>query len=161
MQARVIEATRIVAADRHKLVILLGIFGAGKTRLLKDIEDEIGGKYVNLNLILAERLLAGPRSEYNDGVTVNRLIDEMCDELSPDERPLLVDNIEILFSPELGRINPIDTFQRISRQRPVILALPAKRQGNYAEYSALGRQDHMRMSLEGYAVIEMGRDSQA
>ncbi len=31
MRARVIEAIRIVAADRHKLVILLGGFSSGKT----------------------------------------------------------------------------------------------------------------------------------
>ncbi len=155
MRTRVIEAIRTVAADRHKLVILLGNFGVGKTSLLKDIEDEIGGKYVNLNLQLTERLLALPRSQYNDGVTVNRLIDELCDELSPDGRPLLVDNIEILFSPDLGKINPIDTFKRIARQRPVVLAMPARRQGAYTEYSALGREDHMRIPIEDYVTLEM------
>ncbi len=155
MRTRVIEAIRTVAADRHKLVILLGNFGVGKTSLLKDIEDEIGGKYVNLNLQLTERLLALPRSQYNDGVTVNRLVDELCDELSPDGRPLLVDNIEILFSPDLGKINPIDTFKRIARQRSVVLAMPARRQGAYVEYSALGREDHMRIPIEDYVTLEM------
>jgi hypothetical protein len=156
MRSRLIEAIRISASDRHKLVILLGGFGAGKTWLLKDVAPQVGGEYVNLNLFLTERLLALPRSQYGDGVTVHRLIDELCDELSPDRRPLLVDNVEVLFSPELGRVNPVDTFKRISRQRPVVLALPARRQGTCAEYSALGREDHMRMPLEDYTVIEMG-----
>jgi len=125
MHARLIEAIRTVASDRHKLVILLGACDTGKTPLLKDIAPEVGAKYVNLNLRLAQRLLALPRRRYNDGVTVHRLIDELCDELSPDGCPLLVDNVELLFSPDLGRINPIDTFKRMSRQRPVVLALPA------------------------------------
>jgi len=69
----------------------------------------------------------------------------------------LVDNVELLFSPELGKINPVDTFKRISRQRPVVLALPARRQGAHAEYSLLGREDYMRIPLEDYTVIEMGK----
>ena len=157
MHARVIEAIRIVASDRHKLVILLGDYGTGKTAILKDVAPEVGGEYVNLNLRVAERLLALPRRQYDDGVTVHRLIDELCDELSPDGRPLLVDNVELLFSPELGKINPVDTFKRISRQRPVVLALPARRQGAHAEYSLLGREDYMRIPLEDYTVIEMGK----
>jgi len=158
MHTQVIEAIRLVASDRHKLVILLGGHGLGKTTLLKDIAPEVGGKYVNLNLRLTELLLSLPRRQYDDGVTVHRLIDELCDELSPDRRPLLVDNVEILFSPELGRINPVDTFKRMSRQRPVVLALPARRQGPYAEYSTLGRDDHMRFPLEDYTVIQMGEE---
>jgi hypothetical protein len=55
----------------------------------------------------------------------------------------------------LGKINPVDTFKRISRQRPVLLALPARRWGAYAEYSSLGREDYMRIPLEDYTVIQM------
>ena len=88
-------------------------------------------------------------------MTVHRLIDELCDELSPDGRPLLVDNVELLFSPEVGKLNPIDTFKRISRQRPVVLALPARRHGAYAEYSLLGCEDHMRIPLEDYATLQI------
>lgn len=158
MRERVIEAIRTIAADRHKLVILLGGFGAGKTAILRDVACEVDGEYVNLNLLLTERLLTLPRSQYNDGVTVHRLIDEVCDELSPDGRPLLVDNVELLFSPELGKINPIDTFKRMSRQRPLVLALPARRQGAYAEYSLLGREDYMRIPLEDHIIMDMAQE---
>lgn len=152
---RLVDIVNTVSGDRHKLVLLLGDFGSGKTALLRSIASLLDGVYVNLNLSITERLLARPRSAYADGVTVPRMIDELCDELSPDGRPLLVDNVELLFSPELGRINPVDTFKRISRQRPVVLALPARRQGMHAEYSALGRADHMLMPLEEFTVLEM------
>ena len=155
MRERLLGAVRTVSADHHKLVILLGAFGSGKTALLKGVVAELDAAYVNLNLRLTERLLATPRSEYDDGVTVHRFIDELCDELSPDGRPLLIDNVELLFSPELGKINPVDTLKRVSRQRPVVLALPARRQGAYAEYSTVGRDDHMLMPLEEYTVLEM------
>jgi len=155
MQAQLIEALQKVASDRHKLVILLGDFGSGKTAVFRDTAAEVGGVYLNLNLTLTERLLATPRNQYADGVTVPALIDDICDQASPDGRPLFVDNIEILFSPELGKINPVDTFKRVSRQRVVALALPARRQGGNAVYSLLGREDYMLMPLEEYFVLEM------
>lgn len=101
MKAQVVQALRTVSGDRHKLVILLGDHGAGKTALLQEVAPEVGGAHLNLNLRLTDRLLALPRTQYADGVTVHHLIDELCDELSPDGRPLLVDNLEILFSPEV------------------------------------------------------------
>jgi hypothetical protein len=155
MRARLIETIRTVSGDRHKLVILLGKFGAGKTGIIKDVAAEIDGKYVNMNLELTERLLTLPRRKYDDGVTAHRLIDELCDELSPDGEPLLIDNVEILFSPELGKLNPIDTFKRMSRQRPVVVALPARRVGNHAEYATIGQADHLRMSLEEFVYLDM------
>lgn len=156
MRTRLIETIRTVAADRHKLVILLGSFSTGKTILLKAVADQIDGHYLNLNLELSERLLTLPRRTYNDGVTAHKLIDQLCDERSPNGEPLLIDNVEILFSPELGKLNPIDTFKRISRQRPVVVALPARRVGgNHAEYATLGQADHLRMSLEEYVYLEI------
>lgn len=143
----------LIMADRHKLVLLIGDFGSGKTQILKELAAELEAEY--LNLVLTDRLLTHPRRDYKDGVTVHRLIDEICDEQSPDGRILLVDNVEMLFSPDLGKINPVETFKRMSRQRPVILALPMRRQGDTIEYSTLDRADHMSIPLETYPVIDM------
>jgi hypothetical protein len=153
-----IDAIDNVYADRHKLVILLGTFGVGKTKVLKQIAKQSGGVYLNLNLELSERLLKLPARATNDGVTVHRLIDEICDAFSPNRETLLVDNIELLFSPELGKTNPVDTFKRMSRQRPMIIALPAHREGSHAIYSSPDHQDYFPIPLEEYIVIEMDKE---
>jgi hypothetical protein len=155
VKSQVIDALRTVSSDRHKLVILLGAHGTGKTALLKQVAKEMGGVYVNLNLELTDCLLTLPRRKYRDGVAVHALIDDLCSELSPDGRPLMIDNVEVLFSPELGRVNPVDTFKRISRERPILLALPARRSGAAAEYSTIQYQDHMTMPLDEFATIEL------
>lgn len=80
MHSKLIETIHKVSLDRHKLVIVLGDFGVGKTGILRDIAVEVGGVYINLNLILTERLLNVPSNQYADGVSVPRLIDEISDE---------------------------------------------------------------------------------
>lgn len=149
------KSLQTIAHDRHKLILILGNFATGKTQLLKETAETSEGVYLNLNLTLTERLRQLPRSRYADGVTIHKEIDLLCDDLSQYGRPLFVDNVEILFSPELGKVNPVDTFKRISRQRPVILALPVRRDGNYAEYSSVGRADYLRMEIGDYVIIDM------
>ena len=155
---KIIEAINTITNDRHKLVILLGVFGTGKTKVLKQIAERSAGVYVNLNLELSERLLKLPAKATNDGVTVHRLIDDICEQFSPNRETLLIDNIELLFSPELGKTNPVDTFKRMSRQRPVVIALPAHREGSNAIYSAPDHQDYLHIPLEEYVVIEMDKE---
>ena len=46
---KVLETVKGVGHDRHKLVILLGMFGSGKTKILKQIEAESDAVYINLN----------------------------------------------------------------------------------------------------------------
>ena len=155
---KVLETVTGVAHDRHKLVILLGIFGSGKTKILKQIEAESDAVYINLNLELSERFLQMPASKVSDGVSVHALIDDICDKFSQGGKTLLIDNVELLFSPELSKINPVDTFKRISRQRPVVLALPAVRQGNLAIYSTPNSADYFPIPLEDFVFIEIEKE---
>ncbi len=152
---KLVSAVNTTTHDRHKLIIVLGSFGMGKTQMLQAASTATEGVYLNLNLTLTERLRQLPRSRYNDGVTVHAEIDRLCDELSQHGRPLFVDNVELLFSPELGKVNPVDTFKRIARQRPVVLALPARRDGSYAEYSTIGRADYLRMEIGDYIILDL------
>jgi hypothetical protein len=152
---RVLKILRTLEGSRHKLILIVGGFASGKTRLLKRLEEETEGVYLNLNLELSDRLLALPPRRYRDGVTVHKEIDVLCDARSPGREPLFVDNVELLFSPELGRINPVDTFKRMARQRPVVLALPGRRREGLVEYSEVGREDYMPMPVEEYPIVEL------
>lgn len=155
---KVLETVKGVSHDRHKLVILLGMFGSGKTKILKQIEAESDAVYINLNLELSERFLQMPASKVGDGVSVHAIIGDICDRFSGGGKTLLIDNIELLFSPELSKINPVDTFKRMARERPIILALPAVRQGNFAIYSTPNSADYFPIPLEDFAVIEIDKE---
>ncbi len=137
----------------HKLVLLVGDFSSGKTRLMRRVRDEIGGAYLNVNLELTRQLLTIDARTY--ATKASDLLKDLCDAQEPD-RPLFLDNIELLFSPEVGCLNPIDLFKKVSRKRVVVLSLPCRRTGGTrAEYSEPGRRDQMSLDLSGLAVIDL------
>jgi Cdc6-like AAA superfamily ATPase len=139
--------------EYHKLVLLVGDFSSGKTQLMRHVCDEIGGVYLNVNLELTRQLLTIDARTYATKASV--LLNALCDAQEGD-CPLFLDNIELLFSPEVGRLNPVDLFKKVSRERVVVLSLPCRLTGRTrAEYSEPGRRDHMNLDLSGFTVIEL------
>lgn len=155
MHTRLFRSIQLVPADRLKPLILLGDFGTAETALLKDIVAEFDGKCINLSPEFTQRLLSLPRRKYNDIVTACQLTNKLCDKLFPSPKPWLIDNTGTLVSPKSDQLNPIDTFKRISRQRPVVITYPARRVGNCAEYPTPGQTDHFRVPLEEFVYLEL------
>jgi len=153
-EERLRQAIETAAAhDYHKVVIVVGDFRSGKTRLVRKSMEEIGGAYLNLNLELSDQLLAIDPQRYATQASV--LVEDLCQAGDP-RCPLFVDNLELLFSPEVGRINPVDLFRKISRTRVVVMVLPCRLLArDRAQYSEPGRPDHMILDLSGLNVIDI------
>ena len=66
------------------------------------------------------------------------------------------DNIDYLFSKEVGKINPINTFNYLTRKKKVIiLFIKAKRKNNLLIYSEEGSPDYMELDIsnnEGFVI---------
>ena len=139
--------------EYHKLVLLVGDFSTGKTWLLRRVCHEVGGVYLNVNLELTRQLLTIDARTY--ATKASDILKDLCDAQEPDH-PLFLDNVELLFSPEVGRLNPVDLFKKVSRERVVVLSLPCRLTGRTrAEYSEPGRRDHMSLDLSGLTVLEL------
>ena len=139
--------------EYHKLVLLVGDFSSGKTQLMRRVCDEIGGAYLNVNLELTRQLLTIDARTY--ATKASDLLKDLCD-AQDGSRPLFLDNVELLFSPEVGRLNPVDLFKKVSRERVVVLSLPCRLTGRTrAEYSEAGRRDHTSLDISGLMVIEL------
>ena len=143
--------------EYHKLVLLVGDFFSGKTRLMRQVCDEIGGVYLNVNLELTRRLLTIDARTY--ATKASRILQALCDDQELDHS-LFLDNVELLFSPEVGCLNPVDLFKKVSRERLVVLSLPCRLVSQAqphirAEYSEPGRPDQMSLDLSGVAVIDL------
>ena len=148
------KAIRTVAEQEyHKLVLVVGDFSSGKTRLVRGVCQDLGGICVNVNLELTRQLLTIDARTYD--TKASGLLKDLCDSQEP-EGPLFLDNIELLFSPEVGRLNPIDLFKKVSRDRVIVLSLPCRMTSRTrGEYSQPGRPDHRRLDLSGLAVIDL------
>lgn len=99
----------------HRLVLVVGPVGSGKTAALRQLADSLGLPLVNLNLELSQELLDVPKGERR--LAAPRLLKELVERV-PGETVLL-DNTEILFAPDL-QLDPLRALQQLSRDRTVV-----------------------------------------
>lgn len=77
----------------HRLALVVGPSGSRKTSLLQEVSKQTGFRYMNLNLELSRALLE--LTERQRILKLPLLVDEIIGK--PDDKVVLVDNIEILF----------------------------------------------------------------
>jgi hypothetical protein len=138
----------------HRLILIVGQPGAGKTRLLKELSRRAGGAipYLNLNLALSQQLLDLTGKERP--LRARRLLAEILDE-QPQET-LALDNIELLFEPTLHQ-DPLVLLQGLSRNKSLIAAWP----GTYdaasqvLTYAEPGHPEYRRYQKPEVIVVRM------
>jgi SAM-dependent methyltransferase len=106
-----------VAGLYHRLVIVVGHFGSGKTAALQAVAERTGAPRINLNLELSRRLM--DLTARQRALQLPALLNDILAAVPGDI--LLLDNIEILFDTALQQ-NPLHHFQAASRNRTVVVA---------------------------------------
>lgn len=99
----------------HRLVLVVGRSGSGKTSLLQEVSKQTGFRYINLNLELSRGLLE--LTERQRILRLPLLVDEIIGKTG--DHVVLIDNIEILFEVSLKQ-DPLRLLQQISRNRTVV-----------------------------------------
>lgn len=66
-----------------------------------------------------------------------------------DKEIIAINNIDYMFSPEVGNLDPIKNFNYYSRHTPqiIILFIDAKKRGNMLFYSKEGKPDYNEMEI--------------
>jgi hypothetical protein len=80
----------------HRLVLLVGETGSGKTGVLRDVAEEFGTSIINVNLALSSELLE--LTEKQRSLRLPGILDQIADKASA---PVVLDNLEILFDKDL------------------------------------------------------------
>ena len=101
----------------HRLVLLVGPAGAGKTAALQAVHERTNASLVNANLELSRRML--DLTERQRMLHVPHLLLEVVD--VADGNVILLDNIELLFDLSLKQ-DPLRLLQGISRNKTVVAA---------------------------------------
>ena len=85
-------------------------------------------------------------------VRIGSKIKEWANKLS--DRVILY-NTNILYSPELGKPNPVAAFKYRTRDRECILILEGSVSGNRIQYSEYGKEDHVEMDVSELIHVKM------
>ena len=149
---RLQKSVESVSRRYHKLVLVIGSFGSGKTDLLQRYEsiNPENAEYINFNHALTKRLIdISPRQlPFESEKCVNEIFEEYKSQI------LLVDNIEALFEPALS-LDPLRLLQRLSRWKILVVAWPGICKEMEVSYAEPGYKEHRTYSIKDLVVIDL------
>jgi len=123
----------------HRLLLIVGPTGSGKTPLLKALCRQRDIPYLNVNLALSQRLL--DLTERERPLRARRLLADVLDEQSMDV--VVLDNIELLFEPALHQ-DPLVCLQWLSRNKTLIAAWCGSYVDGVLTYAEPGHPEYRR-----------------
>ena len=133
----------------HRLVLLVGETGSGKTSVLRDVAKDFGTEVINVNLVLSAELLELTAKQR--ALRLPGILDQVIDKV---QSPVVLDNLEILFVKDLKQ-DPLRLLQGISRNRSVVASwngITAEGKLNYAE---AGHPEYRSYDLADLTVVSM------
>ena len=131
----------------HRLILVVGPSGAGKTVTLRAVAEHTGAQVDNLNLELSRRLL--DLTERRRALEVPGALDEI---LGRDTPLVLLDNTEILFDPALKQ-DPLRLLQHASRNRAIVATWNGTVDDRYLCYADPGHPEYRRYPVDGFLVV--------
>ena len=143
----------------HRLVLLVGEAGSGKTGVLREVAEEFGSSVINVNLVLSGELLeltAKQRSLRLPGI-----LDQVAGRA---QSSVVLDNLEILFDKELNQ-NPLRLLQRISRNRAVVVSWNGTMKSGRLLYAEIGHPEYrshdpadaLIVGMDGAATVDSAK----
>ena len=131
----------------HRLILVVGPEGKGKTSALQEVAKRIDAPLMNINLELSRRML--DLTERQRALQVQRLLDQIASE--PERDVILLDNVEILFDVALQQ-DPLRLLQGISRNRTVAAAWNGSIENDHLIYAAPHHPEYRRYPVGGFLV---------
>lgn len=145
----------------HRLVLLVGETGSGKTGVLREVAGEFGSSVININLELSGKLLELTAKQRP--LRLPGILDQIADQA---QLPVVLDNLEILFDKDLKQ-NPLRLLQTISRNRVVVASwngivnsgrlLYAKT--GHPEYRSDDSVDALIVGMDGTATVNSEKNN--
>ena len=133
----------------HRLVLVVGPSGYGKTATLRAVAAHADAPVLNLNLELSRRLL--------DLTARQRLLEvpRVLDDLIGRDRPLvLLDNTELLFDRTFEQ-DPLALLQRASRNRTIVAAWNGTLGNSFLSYAEPDHPEYRRYRSDGLMTVTL------
>lgn len=133
----------------HRLVLLVGEAGSGKTDVLRAMAADLDTAVINVNLALSRELLeltAKQRSLRLPGI-LDHVVENTCS-------PVLLDHLEILFDQDLKQ-DPLRLLQGLSRNRAVVASWNGTLTGGKLVYAAPDHPEYRRYDAVDLLIVSM------
>jgi DNA polymerase III delta prime subunit len=137
----------------HRLVLLVGRSGVGKTAALHIVAREFGTDVINVNLALSAKLIE--LTERQRTLHLSALFGGVVEESGA---VALLDNIEILFDHGL-RQDPLRLLQSVSRNRCIVASWNGAVTGSKLTYAVSGHPEYRSYDAADALVINMNESS--
>lgn len=144
---QVLQKLKQSAELYHKLTMVVGPAGSGKTKALQEAQHRTGATLVNLNLELSRRML--DLTERQRALQIPRILNEIIG--SADGDVILLDNIEILFDINFKQ-DPLRLLQGLSRNRPIVAAWNGVIDNDYLTYAVPEHPEFRRYLVRDFLV---------
>tara|TARA_R110002072_G_scaffold240450_1_gene399023 strand:+ start:1437 stop:1850 length:414 start_codon:yes stop_codon:yes gene_type:complete len=137
-------------------VIVVGPPHSGKTSALRHLHAEHNWPLLNLNLSLSEKLLE--LTVRQRALRVARIVDELVQ--APDSDVTLLDNIEMLFHPDLKQ-DPLRLLQSLSRNSTVVSTWRGAAQGRSLVYADNDHPEYRRYDDPQALIVSASQEPSA
>lgn len=133
----------------HRLVLVVGPGGSGKTKALQEVSASTSAPLVNVNLELTRRMLL--LTERQRALQLPRLLGEIVGE-APGELVLL-DHIEILFDVHLKQ-DTLRLLQGLSRNKTVVAAWNGSIVDGHMTYAVPDHPEYRRYPVRDLVIVD-------
>lgn len=133
----------------HRLVLLVGETGSGKTGILRDIAAEFDTQVVNINLAVSSALLELTTKQRT--LRLPEILDQVAGNI---KSPVVLDNLEILFDTGLQQ-DPLRLLQSISRNQAVVASWNGAIVSGKLVYAEPGHPEYHTYDLADVTIVGM------
>jgi hypothetical protein len=131
----------------HKLVLVVGEAGDGKTFALREAAESFNTEIINVNLAISAELL---------GLTAKQRVlrlPEILDQVTDNPiSPVVLDNLEILFDMDL-KLDPLRLLQGISRNRSTLASWNGSVDNGKLIYAEQGHPEHRKYDVTDTQIV--------
>lgn len=140
-----------VAMLRHRLVLVVGPSGSGKSVLLRTVASEESLPCLNVSARLSRQLLERtPRQRRLEAANALRDIVRAA-----DADTVLLDHIDLLFEPDL-KLDPLQLLKSLSRHTTLAAAWGGRMQDGEVIYAEPEHEAYVRRSVGDVRVVSAG-----
>ena len=149
IQDKISDALEQAESLYHRLVLLVGEIGSGKTGALRATANKLGTNVINVNLALSAKLLE--LTARQRALRLSELLNETIARTAP---VALLDNTEILFDRDLQQ-DPLRLLQSMARTRSVVASWNGTITQNKLTYAEVGHPEYRNYDLTETLVVEI------